>query len=126
MNYRLGNRCLSIARTLIPTIRQMRCSHVAFLIKKSKIMHIGWNKVKSHPITLNFSYKSYSHLHAEADVIIKSGNEFLNDFELLVVRFDKNGKLVNSKPCKGCQSLIQQVGLNRVWYSIDSGIVQFI
>lgn len=100
----------------------MRTSHVAFLIKKGKIVHIGWNKNKTHPYNLYHPYHDGNvGLHAELDVCLKSGLEALCDYKMVVIRIDREGKMCNSRPCRGCQSLIKQMGLDEVWYSDIGG-----
>jgi len=39
------------------------------------------------------------------------------------LRVDRTGKLANSKPCCGCQSVIQQFDVGEVWYSDNKGNV---
>ena len=102
----------------------MRSSHVAFLVKGGKIVHVGWNKLRSHPINYKHPYQSYvSGIHAEVDAILKSGLEDLSKYEIVVIRINRNNEVSNSMPCKGCRSVINQFGIKRVWYSNSAGIV---
>jgi cytidine deaminase len=96
---------------------------MAFLIKCGKIVHIGTNSCKSHPKTLEYDYKNHQMvgLHAELNVCMKSGKEDLRDFKMIVLRVDRTGKLNNSKPCCGCQSVIKQFNVGEVWYSDAKG-----
>ena len=106
----------------------MRTAHVAFLIKNGKIKHIGVNKPKTHPRSREFPYPPYRlfGLHAELDVCLKSGREDLSDYEMIVLRFDRENKMGNSKPCVGCQGVIKQFGIKNVYYSDFSGKVDKI
>lgn len=128
VNDTLINRICSIAYTICPTNREMRSSHVAFLLKRSKIVHIGWNKCKTHPYNLRHPYHDgTTYRHAELDVLFKSGKEFLYGYKLIVIRIDRNGKICNSRPCRGCQSVIKQFGIDEVWHSNANGsIIQMI
>ena len=54
---------------------------------------------------------------------MKSGKENLKDYKMVVLRVDRTGKLANSKPCCGCQSVIKQFNLEEVWYSNSDGVV---
>lgn len=102
----------------------MRSSHVAFLIRKSKIVHIGWNKYKTHPYNLSHPYHDgTTYRHAELDVCFKSGKEDLYGYSLVVVRIDRNGRVCNSLPCKGCQSVIKQFGIETVYHSDINGVI---
>ena len=125
MNKKIINRTIDIAKALCPENTEHRCSHIAFLIKSSKIVHIGSNSCKSHPKTLQYAYKNHQivGLHAELAVCMKSGKENLKDYKMVVLRVDRNGKLNNSKPCCGCQSVIKQFNLGEVWYSNSEGQV---
>lgn len=125
MNAKTLKRAISIAHIMCPINREMRTSHVAFLIKKGKIVHVGWNKNKTHPENLNHPYHDgRTGLHAELDVCLKSGLEDLSTYEMIVIRVDRLGRMCNSRPCNGCQSIINQMGIKKVWYSNIIGRMQ--
>lgn len=125
MNVKTINRTIDIAKAMCPLNLEHRCSHMAFLIRCGKIVHIGTNSCKSHPETLKYDYKDHQKvgIHAELAVCMKSGKENLKDYTMIVLRVDRTGKLANSKPCGGCQSVIQQFDVGEVWYSDNSGNV---
>ena len=41
----------------------------------------------------------------------------------MVVRADVNGNLVNARPCYQCTLMMKDLGINKVYYSIDNMIV---
>ena len=125
MNSKILKRTIDIAKAMCPLNIEHRCSHIAFLIRCGKIVHIGTNSCKSHPKTLEYDYKNHQlvGLHAELSVCMKSGKEDLKDFKMVVIRFNRNNKMANSKPCCGCQSVIKQFNVGEVWYSTDVGQV---
>lgn len=125
MNQKIINRTVDIAKAMCPLNIEHRCSHIAFLIKNSKIVHIGTNSCRTHPETLKYDYKDHQlvGIHAELAVCMKSGKENLKDYKMVVLRVDRTGKLANSKPCCGCQSVIKQFNLDEVWYSDAKGEV---
>lgn len=125
MNQKIINRTVDIAKAMCPLNIEHRCSHIAFLIKNSKIVHIGTNSCRTHPETLKYDYKDHQlvGIHAELVVCMKSGKENLKDYKMVVLRVDRTGKLANSKPCCGCQSVIKQFNLDEVWYSDAKGEV---
>lgn len=125
MNNKLIKRTVDIAMAMCPLNLEHRCSHMAFLIKSGKIVHIGTNSCKSHPETLKYDYENHQlvGIHAELSVCMKSGKENLRDYKMIVLRVDRNGKLANSKPCCGCQSVIKQFDIGEVWYSDKNGMV---
>jgi len=124
MNTSVIHRTVELAKAICPTKREMRSSHVAFLIKSGKIVHVGWNKSRSHPINLDHPYHvNVSGIHAEVDVILKSGLEDLSKYEMVVIRIDRNDRVCNSMPCVGCRSVVRQFNVKRIWYSNANGIV---
>ena len=125
MNNKIIKRTVDIAMAMCPLNLEHRCSHIAFLIKSSKIVHIGTNSCRTHPETLKYDYKNHQlvGIHAELAVCMKSGKENLKDYKMVVLRVDRTGKLANSKPCCGCQSVIKQFNLDEVWYSNSNGDV---
>jgi hypothetical protein len=128
MNVKTINRTIDIAKAMCPLNLEHRCSHMAFLIRCGKIVHIGTNSCKSHPETLKYDYKDHQKvsIHAELAVCMKSGKDNLKDYKMIVLRVDRTGKLANSKPCCGCQSVIQQFDVGEVWYSDNKGNVVMI
>ena len=49
----------------------------------------------------------------EFDVLLTANPDLLKE--------DNNGKLNMSKPCQGCQSLLEQFNIKEVWYSDFKG-----
>jgi deoxycytidylate deaminase len=128
MNSKTILRAKEIAMALFPKNKEHshRCFHVAFLVKKNKILHIGINSNKSHPRILDYEYKKYAgtKTHAELSAVLRSGREDLSDFELISVRINLRGNFAMAKPCSGCQSLLEQVGIKRVYYTNVAGVLE--
>lgn len=117
-------KAINIAKAICPETQNqgMRTSHVAFLVKKNKIIKIGWNKKRTHPKIRKHPYhEGYVGIHAELDAVLKSGANELHDHSIIVLRFDRKGKLNNSKPCPGCASVLSQVGITDIYYSASDG-----
>jgi len=123
---RIINKAIDIAHALCPTNWQnVNNSHIAFLVKKNKITKIGWNRKRTHPEIAKHPYhEGYVGTHAELDVILKSGEDDLEDHSMIVLRVDRKGKLANSKPCSGCLSLIKSFNLNEVYFSNVEGKIE--
>jgi deoxycytidylate deaminase len=125
------DKTIKIAHKICPKNREagLRAPHIAFLIRKNKIVKIGWNKNKTHPATKEFSYlqgnSKYEEInvgiHAEFDVLNKYGRDKLHDYELIVLRVDGEGKLNNSRPCYGCSQMIKKFEIKDVYYSNSFG-----
>jgi hypothetical protein len=126
MKPRILKRAVETAHALCPTNwKNVNNSHVAFLVKKNKIVKIGWNKKRTHPKIAKHPYHDgYVGTHAELDVILKSGLEDLNDHSMIVLRVDRKGRLANSKPCTGCLSLLKSYNLSEVFYSDTEGKIE--
>ena len=122
MKQRVFEKAIKMARSLCPTNREIRTSHVAFLIKSNVIEKIGINKRRTHPeISKHPYHEGHVGIHAELDCILKVDKEDLKDYKMLVLRVDRKNKLNISKPCPGCLSLIDQFNVGEVWYSDKNG-----
>lgn len=122
---KLVKRATQIALALSPQSRGLRRSHVAFLIKKGKIEKIGLNKAKTHPKIPEHPYhEGHVGIHAELDCILKVDKEDFSDYKMLVLRVGRDNKLMMSKPCSGCQSLLKQFSISDVWYSNSKGEIE--
>jgi len=123
MKLRILKRAIETAHALCPTNwSSVNNSHIAFLVKKNKIIKIGWNRKRTHPeISKHPYHDGYVGTHAELDVILKSGLDNLEDHSIIVLRIDRNGKLNNSKPCVGCRSVLNQFNVKNIFYSNSEG-----
>jgi len=126
MKPRILKRAVETAHALCPTNwKNVNNSHIAFLVKKNKIIKIGWNRKRTHPeISKHPYHDGYVGTHAELDVILKSGLEDLNDHSMIVLRVDRKGRLANSKPCPGCLSLLKSYNVEEVFYSDTEGKIE--
>lgn len=105
-----------------------RCNHVAIVTKRNRIVSIGTNSDKTHPMakTLKIA-KQTETMCAELAAALKIGlshKEGLPDFSALtmtVVRVGNNGELRMSKPCSACQKLLSMCNFKRVIYSNADG-----
>ena len=125
MNSRILKRAIDIAKALHPTVQSMRSCHISFLVLKSKIIKIGFNKDRTHPINSKFDYRSIDGgIHAELDLCLKMRQDDLSKYSMVVIRHDNNMNLTLSRPCIGCQSVLKQFGITDVYYSTKDGIEQ--
>ena len=85
----------------------------AVITYKGKVIAVGLNSNKSHPMQKKYGKNSKSiFLHAEIDAI-KNGlrnhkKEDFKNFEIHVARCMKNGLPGMAKPCRGCQKAIDE------------------
>jgi deoxycytidylate deaminase len=96
--------------------------HAAAIVYKGQILSFGLNSMKTHPIMWKFGRnKEAIYLHAEIDAIVRCINKYgtvvLPKSTLYVVRINKAGKIVHSKPCSGCQRAIESFNIQKVEWS---------
>jgi deoxycytidylate deaminase len=103
----------------------MNYKHAALLGVKYKIISIGVNKEKTSP--LQDEYKHSDHCvwtHAEVDCL--SNTLIPKKATLYVIRVNKQNKFMLSKPCEGCQKLIERKEIKRVIYSDYDNVQEMI
>lgn len=130
-------RSLSMAYDLLPKCQSKnmggknRQFHFGFLFKKNKLVSIGMNSYKPSAKIVYLGnrfnidkYKQFGCPHAETDAISKAwGKSYIdNSFSLVIIRLNKVGKMQNSKPCVNCQTIIDAIGIDDVWWSADDGV----
>jgi len=83
----------------------------AVLFIGSRCIAIGCNKHKTHPFTGCYSQ------HAEFNVSRKIDSEQAKSATLYVARLTRTDRVSYSKPCNDCQSVIQSLGIAKVYYT---------
>lgn len=124
MNKKDLMRCI----TAITLSTNKRCNHVAIVTKRNRIVAVGTNTDKTHPMakTLKLAKQTES-MCAELNAALKIGlshKEGLPDFSdltMTVVRVGNAGELKMSRPCSGCCKMLTQCGFKRVMYSNNEG-----
>ena len=69
-------------------------------------------------------YKEFSFYHAESHLISKlldCYNTIDSNWSIVVMRINRKGLILGSKPCENCDKLLNAVGLNTIYYSTDNG-----
>lgn len=89
------------------------------------------NPIKTHAgayrIGENFNlpkYKEYPFYHAESHLISKlldMYNTIDSNWSIVVMRINRKGLILGSKPCENCDKLLNTVGINQIYYSTDCG-----
>ena len=122
-------RYVEITKALMAEHFTARTFHTTFILRKNRLQKIGINNGKTHPENLKYKYfskdgtdiRSFVGVHSELSAILKYGEEDCSDCVFVNIRIDKNGNLTISKPCAGCQDLLNQVGYKKVYYSNEKG-----
>ena len=97
--------------------------HIALAYKRRDCIAVGTNSYEDSSALQRYAARKIGkpeckYNHAEVDAINKC-NGHLD--ELLVVRVNHQGKLLNSKPCPICTELLREFNVKRVWYSNSQG-----
>lgn len=87
----------------------------ALVVKKKRVLAVGYNNPKTHPLAKT----KMRQIHAEFGAIIGCTPEQLDGAELIVVRARRDHKVGKAKPCAACNKFITNVGIKRVYYTVD-------
>lgn len=101
-----------------------RCRHFSFILDGNKIIKIGFNRSKTHPKNLLYSYTNRRGefmadqvgIHSEMDAVIKLGLSSCPGLTLVNTRIDRNNQLAMSKPCLGCTDMLRKLNFRRIFY----------
>jgi hypothetical protein len=110
----------------------IRCQHFCGVFAGSKMICFTKNNpIKTHAgayrIGEEFNlpkYKEYPFYHAESHTISKLLSRFNYidpNWSLCILRINRQGIVLGSKPCCNCSKLLDAVGLTDVYYSNDDG-----
>lgn len=102
-----------------------RCRHFSFIYEKNKLLSIGLNNPKTHPLNLKFNYinkqkHKISHMvgtHSEMNAIIKLGQKNYEDLVLINTRINRKNEIDYSCPCNGCMEMLFSLGFKKVYFT---------
>ena len=110
--------------------RLIRCYHYAAAFDGNKMICF----TKNNPIKTNArayrigeqfnlpKYKEFPFVHAESHLISKlldMYNTIDPSWAVCVLRINRKGLILGSKPCTNCDKLLNAVGLKQIYYSDD-------
>lgn len=114
MRFLMKIKFFHLAKKLSQKSDHRRCKLGCVIIKKDKILGLGYNKMRTTPR----SNHPYRFTHAELDAIINTNNlEDLSGSDLYIFRQTKDGILANSFPCQYCQDLLREFKIKTVYYT---------
>lgn len=107
---------------------QSKFRHGAVLVKKNRVINTAVNRMdKSHPIQQKYSRKNEPiGSHAELRCCLGISYPELNRSTLFVARVLRNGNPALSKPCLGCQDILIDIGIRRVYYTVNSNRFEYM
>ncbi len=109
----------------------------AAVVCRNKIISIGINSMKSHPMAAKYGKNEHAvYLHAEVAAIKNALREIdVDDFskcDIYITRVKKEAPFTKkfvwglAKPCVGCERAIAEFGFKRVIYTCDHGDYEVI
>lgn len=128
------NSLFEIAKELDTKALGVRTRMVAAVLNKGKVVAVGHNSKKTHPLQGKFSKNEHAiYLHAEVDAIKnairKVGVDALEGMDVIVVRAKKvRGQgwvFGDSKPCPGCERCIAHFNFKNTYYYRDGTLESF-
>ncbi len=129
MNSSTKERCIAIARQLMPLYKSGRSFHVSFLLNKRKILFWATNDyTKNHqyhifgkylPTKSNTDEGNYIPvIHSEIAVIKRyiqqRRNSDFSGLTLFNVRIGCDGQPMIAKPCKNCERIVYTTNLKEI------------
>lgn len=126
------NKSIKIAKDIFPKIykpSKNRNWHFAFAYKRNRLLSIGTNNMfcetsKIYKMSRRFNLKQeYMFAHAEQDVVSRMWGKYHIDekIRIVILRLNKYYVLKESKPCPYCQSILDALCVNDLYWSTNSG-----
>lgn len=111
---------------------EIRCYHYAAAFDNNKMIEFAGNdpvnvNAKAYRMGKKFNiktFKEYPYLHSESHLVSKllhRYNSICTNWSIVVLRINREGRILLSKPCRKCQKILDALDLNNIYYSIDGG-----
>ncbi len=115
-------RYLHLAIKTAELSRDKRNRHGAVIIRGSNAISTGYNKIKNNTFC---EHNGYYSTHAEIDALSKLRFDEDNDkINILVIRLNRSGKLMYSRPCEKCMGILRNCfNVRKIFYSINDGMI---
>lgn len=112
--------------------KEIRCWHYCSAFDGTKMIGFAQNNtLKTHTgayrIGEDFNlpkYKEFPFFHSESrliDKLLSKYNYIDSNWKIVVMRINRCGKILGSKPCVNCNKLLNSVGIDQICYSLDNG-----
>lgn len=129
-------RLEEVAESLIDWNDPIRCRHFSFILYKKRIVSIGINNQKTHPLNLKNrkisvrtgeDFSDQKHICSEFSAIFKlkkMTNINTKKCTLVNLRYDRNKKLALARPCMSCISLLKYHEFKTIVYTNNNGVYE--
>ena len=107
-----------------------RCKIGAVVVRKNKILGMGMNLEKTHPIQqrlneLTMGKKKHDFIHAEVNAIRHVPDKSdLKGSSIYIYRELKDGSLALCRPCPACLYEIRKYGIKKMFYTTYNGFCE--
>jgi len=112
--------------------RAIRTYHYCAAFDRTKLICFAQNNpIKTHTGAYRIGedynlpkYKEFPYYHSESRLISKlldTYNTIDPNWSIVVMRINRKGLILGSKPCENCSKLLNSVGLTDIYYSTDDG-----
>ena len=112
--------------------KEVRCYHYSAAFDGTKMICFTQNNpIKTHAgayrIGEDFNlpkYKEFPYYHSESHLVSKLLDRYNTidpNWSIIVMRINRKGLVLGSKPCENCNKLLNAVGLSDIYYSNDDG-----
>lgn len=130
------NKAIKLSFDRFKPNKKQRRYHFALAFDVNKPIAIAQNDPikpnhKAYKIGQRFNikhYQQYPYCHAESTLIsqlLNTYNTIRTDWSLVVLRINREKKILMSKPCYNCQQILDAVGLKKVYWSINKNTFGF-
>jgi len=90
---------------------------MSLLLSGSKILSIGRNTT----LAPQSRFRPLPSIHAELDAIRKSRFYYKKKITMIIIRRNKSGEWINSRPCAHCIETLQKNRISQIIYSNQEG-----
>lgn len=121
------NKIIELSFALVGRHRHtlQRCKHFSFIYDKNKLLSIGINSPKTHPLNLKYNYlnkqnNKISHIvgtHSEMSAVIKLGLESCEGLTIINTRINRKNEIDYSFPCNGCMEMLKELKFSKIFYT---------
>lgn len=106
-----------------------RCRHFSFVMHKNRIIAVGVNSPKTHPINLRHNFVNKRNIpihdlvgtHSELNAVIKLGINECDGLVMVNTRVNRRNEIDFSMPCCGCKSFLKTLNFKQILYTNKCG-----
>lgn len=109
---RFADIALALASAIDSDMTHQLC---ALVINKNRVLSVGYNSNKTHPIMDT----TMRQLHAECSAVLRCPDADLKGCDVIVARARSEGRAGLARPCRACQSILKRRGVKRVFYTTN-------